>query len=63
MVVSPRVDDESRGARGSYSMKQTRFMNVPTSQQLSEFFMAVIYRRESVSQQGEGSLRRKEDAV
>jgi len=45
------------------SMKQTRFMNVPTSQQLSEFFMAVIYRRESVSQQGEGSLRRKEDAV
>lgn len=57
------MDDESRGARGSYSMKQTRFMNVPTSQQLSEFFMAVIYRRESVSQQGEGSLRRKEDAV
>jgi len=57
------VDDESRGARGSYSMKQTRFMNVPTSQQLSKFFMAVICRRESVSQQGEGSLRRKEDAV
>lgn len=49
--------EEVRGARGFYSMKQT------TSQPFSEYFTVAIGCLATVSQQGEGSLRRKENAV
>jgi hypothetical protein len=55
--VCPGINDENQGARGFYSMTQT------TSPPLSEYFMVAIGYLATGSQQGEGSLRRKEHAV